>query len=38
VETALRNAYGQITDVVIHLEPAADAPTGARQPAPGPVD
>jgi divalent metal cation (Fe/Co/Zn/Cd) transporter len=22
VETALRRAYGQITDVVIHLEPA----------------
>jgi divalent metal cation (Fe/Co/Zn/Cd) transporter len=38
VEDALRKAYGQITDVVVHLEPAADGQAGARQPAPRPVD
>ncbi len=33
VEAALRREYGQITDVVVHLEPA-----GARQTRPRPVD
>lgn len=33
VETALRHEYGQITDVVVHLEPA-----GARHTRPRPVD
>ena len=37
VEDALRKAYGQITDVVVHLEPAT-VHVDARQPAPRPVD
>ena len=38
VEDALRKEYGQITDVVVHLEPAVTGQAGARQPAPRPVD
>jgi cation diffusion facilitator family transporter len=33
VEAALRREYGQITDVVVHLEPS-----GARQTSPSPID
>ena len=29
VEDALRGSYGQITDVVVHLEPASPPPTGS---------
>ena len=29
VEDALRRAYGQITDVVVHLEPASPTPSGS---------
>jgi cation diffusion facilitator family transporter len=38
VEDALRKAYGQITDVVVHLEPAGGGHADARQVTPSPVD
>ena len=34
VETALRRRYGQITDIVVHIEPP-DAGPGAGTPPPG---
>ena len=37
VEDALRREYGQVTDVVVHLEPA-DAAAGARQAGSRPLD
>lgn len=37
VEVALRREYGQITDVVVHLEPASPE-SGVRQASSGPVD
>jgi cation diffusion facilitator family transporter len=38
VEDALRKEYGQITDVVVHLEPAGAAHVDARQADPRRVD
>ena len=38
VEDALRKEYGQVTDVVVHLEPADSGSAGARQRGPRPVD
>jgi cation diffusion facilitator family transporter len=38
VEDALRKRYGQVSDVVVHLEPAGASGARARQGGPRPVD